>query len=62
MRKRNSQRGLSTLEYCAVAAIIITITWFGMRTLGTGLRDYLEGIAEWATEEGDIVRDQGHGR
>lgn len=57
---KNKQKGLSTLEYCAVAAIIITITWVGMRAFGVGMQEYLQGIADWATEEGNIVRNSNH--
>lgn len=60
MSKKKKNRGLSTLEYCAVAAIIITITWLGMKAFGVGMQAYLSGIAEWATREGQIVRGSGH--
>ena len=51
---------MSTLEYAAGAAIIITIVWLGMKSFGTGMNDFLNGVANWASTEGSIVRDSAH--
>lgn len=59
-RKNKKSLGMSTLEYAAGAAIIITIVWLGMKSFGTGMNEFLNGVANWASQEGTIVGNSSH--
>ena len=34
--------------------------WLGMKSFGTGMNDFLNGVANWASTEGNIVKNSVH--
>ena len=58
--KRRDQRGITLLEYCAGAAILLGIIWGAMSLLGTNVNRLLSSVAGWASREADTI-DQNTG-
>ncbi|MCO6430838.1 MAG: hypothetical protein J5J00_08250 [Deltaproteobacteria bacterium] len=48
VRKNYSkQKGYTLLEYCAGAALLLSIVWAGMNALGGSLDNYLRRVGTW---------------
>lgn len=47
-RRKNRERGYTLLEYCAGAAIIASILWTALNTLGGDLSNLLGAVGGWA--------------
>ena len=58
--KRRDQRGITLLEYCAGAAILLGIIWGAMSLLGTNVSKLLASVAGWADREATTI-DQNTG-
>ena len=46
--KRNRERGYTLLEYCAGAAIVVTVLYTALNGLGDQLSQFLGNIGTWA--------------
>lgn len=58
-RKRtNRQKGYALLEYSAGAAIVATLLWASMSSLGTGVGNMLESIGTWAQGQATVIDSQ----
>ena len=49
--KRRDQQGITLLEYCSGAAILLGIIWGTMSLLGTNISKVLASVAAWADRE-----------
>jgi Flp pilus assembly pilin Flp len=47
-RKGNREKGYTLLEYCAGAAIIVTVLYTALNGLGDQLSSFLGSIGSWA--------------
>jgi Flp pilus assembly pilin Flp len=47
-KKNNRQKGYTLLEYCAGAAIIVTVLYTALNGLGDQLSSFLGNIGTWA--------------
>lgn len=47
-RRKNRERGYTLLEYCAGAAIIASILWTALNSLGGDLSALLGSVGGWA--------------
>ena len=47
-RKAELQKGYTLLEYCAGAAIIVTVLYTALNGLGEQLSTFLQGVGTWA--------------
>ena len=45
------QSGYTLLEYSAGAAIIMGILYFSLNALGTGVKDLMQGVGTWASDQ-----------
>lgn len=55
--RRRDQRGITLLEYCAGAAILLGIIWGAMSLLGTNVNKLLSSVAGWADRESTKIDD-----
>ena len=49
--RKNSERGFTLLEYCAGAAVLLTIVWAALTALGTNMSTFLNAVGSWATTQ-----------
>lgn len=55
--QRGTEEGFTLLEYCAGAAVLLTIVWLGLTTMGTGVQTLLIRIGDWATAESGKISE-----
>jgi Flp pilus assembly pilin Flp len=48
--KKNNEAGITLLEYCAGAAVLITLLYAGMVTMGGSVEGLFNAIGGWATD------------
>ena len=56
LTRSGNERGFTLLEYCAGAAVLITIVYAALNTLGTNLSSFLTEIGSWAQRQSQIVK------
>lgn len=56
--KNKHQKGYTLLEYCAGAAIVVTVLYGALDTLGGNVSKFLGGIGTWAAAKGDAIKAQ----
>ena len=56
-KRKRDQEGFTLLEYCAGAAIILSIIWIGLNTLGGSMQNMLNNIAGWLDRRGNTVNN-----
>ena len=55
VRKAHGERGLSLLEYCAGAAIIVTVFYVAFFALGESLETLIQAVADWASDRASEI-------
>lgn len=50
-RSVKDERAYTLLEYCAGAAVVLTIIWGALTAMGGNLADMLDSIGSWATKQ-----------
>ena len=55
MTHKGNEKGFTLLEYCAGAAVLITIVWGALTTLGNDLGSFLQSIGSWAKNQASQV-------
>ena len=55
--RKNNRRGYTLLEYSAGAAILMGILYTGLNSMGTGIKDLLNGVGVWATAQKDNLNN-----
>lgn len=56
-RASKRERGYTLLEYCAGAAIIASILWTALNSLGGDLSNLLGAVGGWANaRQGEVIR------
>jgi hypothetical protein len=50
-KNRRSERGISLLEYCAGAAVLLGIVWTAMTLMGQDVSALLQSIGGWAVAQ-----------
>ncbi len=50
-KKKRSKAGYTLLEYSAGAAILMGILYTGLNAMGTGVKNLLNGVGTWATQQ-----------
>lgn len=58
-RRNKRESGYTLLEYCAGAAIITTVLWTALTTLGADISGLLTKIGGWATARSSLIDDGG---
>jgi len=48
IKRRNNQKGLTLLEYCAGAAIIGVVVFAVLKAMGGGMQEAGQNIGNWA--------------
>ncbi len=57
-KQRKNERGYTLLEYCAGAAIIASILWTALNSLGGDLSALLGAVGGWANaREGQVIQN-----
>ena len=56
IRKGRGQSGYTLLEYCAGAAIIASILWGALSSLGGSLDGLLREVGNWATKRTESIK------
>lgn len=51
MKRNNKRKGYTLLEYAAGAAVLMGILYAGLNTMGSGVRDLLDGVGQWASSQ-----------
>lgn len=51
IKRIKKSRGYTLLEYSAGAAILMGILYAGLTTMGNGVKDLLNGVGVWATQQ-----------
>ena len=49
--RKGSEKGFTLLEYCAGAAVLLTIVWAALTALGTNMSTFLNAVGTWATTQ-----------
>lgn len=47
--KKNKQKGMTLLEYCAGAAVILGVVFVAFQTLGDSMQTFFDGVSSWMT-------------
>ena len=59
MKIRNSRakgnKGYALLEYSAGAAVIATVLWAAMGTMGNGISGMLNNLGTWASNQAEVI-------
>ena len=55
MVRNNSEKGFTLLEYCAGAAVLLTIVWAALTALGGNMKTFLDSIGSWATRQATAI-------
>ncbi len=58
LKRKNSEKGFSLLEYCAGAAVMICIVYGAVYALGGNMRDLMNSIGSWVTKTSTYVGNQ----
>ena len=48
---KGANKGFTLLEYCAGAAVLITLVYGAVSTMGTNIGGFLTNIGAWATKQ-----------
>jgi Flp pilus assembly pilin Flp len=59
IKRRNNQKGLTLLEYCAGAAIIGVVVFAVIRAMGGHLETTGENVGNWAEQQSNKLPDGG---
>ena len=49
--RKNNEKGFTLLEYCAGAAVLLTIVWAALTALGTNMSTFLNAVGSWASSQ-----------
>ena len=52
---KNPEKGFTLLEYCAGAAVLLTIVWTALTTLGGNMSTFLGAVGSWASGEASKI-------
>lgn len=53
--KNKNEKGYTLLEYCAGAAIVVSVLYVALGQLGNDLSSFLGSIGGWAKNKGTII-------
>lgn len=58
IKKRNNQKGLTLLEYCAGAAILGLVVFVTLRAMGDRLTETNTATGDWTQDQADRLPEQ----
>ncbi len=58
IKRRNNQKGLTLLEYCAGAAIIGVVVFAVFKAMGGGMKEAGQNIGNWAKNTTSNMSDK----
>ncbi len=55
LRRKNSERGFTLLEYAAGAVVLLGGAYLAMSTFSDSLGTYFSSVSQWVTTEADAL-------